>query len=340
MGLHGSVRFGRFSHQKRDFPLKAHRHYLPTVGLLLAMMLWASSFVALKVAFRAYDPMVVIFGRMVVASICFICLLPMVKAGLRFRVNDLKYLMFMSLCEPCLYFIFEAKAMENTTASQAGIMTAMLPILVALAAYGVLKERVGRNTWIGSLIAVAGVCWLTLESTPTQDAPNPVLGNFLEFLAMVCATGYTITLKKLTRQYTPLFLTAVQAFIGSIFYLPFLFLPSTRLPVYFEPVSAMAVFYLGAVITLGAYGLYNYGLKHIPASQAAAFVNLIPVFSVLLGWGLLNEKLSWAQYIAAAVVMAGVYVSQRPATACIQQPLSVSCQPGSSPRRPEGHHTQ
>ena len=32
-------------------------------GLVLSMMIWASSFVALKLAFRAYDPMVVIFGR-------------------------------------------------------------------------------------------------------------------------------------------------------------------------------------------------------------------------------------------------------------------------------------
>ena len=39
-------------------------------SLLIAMVLWASTFVALKLAFRAYDPMVVIFGRMLIASLC------------------------------------------------------------------------------------------------------------------------------------------------------------------------------------------------------------------------------------------------------------------------------
>lgn len=302
--------------------MKKINAYLPMLGLIMAMVLWASSFVALKIAFRAYDPMVVIFGRMLVASICFLFFFKWLKADLNLRLKDLKYILLMAFCEPCLYFIFEAKAIENTTASQAGIMTAMLPILVAMAAAWILKERVGLNTWLGSLVAVAGVCWLTLESSPTQDAPHPVLGNFFEFLAMVCATGYTIALKNLTRRYSPFFLTAMQAFIGSIFYFPFLLLPSTRMPLQFDPASGMAVLYLGAVITLGAYGLYNFGLKHMPASKASAYVNLIPVFSVILGCMILKESLTWLQGIAATMVMAGVYISQRQPKLQMNQPAS------------------
>ena len=285
--------------------------YLPVLGLLLAMVLWASSFVALKIAFREYHPMVVIFGRMLVASICFLILFIWFRHLVDYQRGDLKLLVFMAFCEPCLYFLFEAKAVENTTASQAGMITAMLPILVALAAAWLLKERVGINTWMGSFMAVAGVCWLTLAGVPTSDAPDPVKGNFFEFLAMVCATGYTITLKHLTSRYHPFFLTAVQAFAGSLFFFPFLLLPSTQLPQHFEPIAGMAVLYLGAVITLGAYGLYNFGLKHIPASKASAYVNLIPVFSVIMGWMVLGESFSMQQCLAAALVMAGVLVSQR-----------------------------
>lgn len=290
--------------------IKRH-HYLPTLGLLLAMVLWASSFIALKIAFRAYDPMVVIFGRMAVASLCFLCLYRWFRNSADFRAGDLKFILLMAFCEPCLYFIFEARALIHTSASQAGMITAMLPIFVALSAGWLLKERVGKHTWIGSLTAVAGVCWLTLESVPSTNAPNPMLGNFYEMLAMVCATGYTITLKHLSDRYSPLFLTAMQAFVGSIFFLPFLFLPITQLPVRFVPSAGLAVIYLGAVITLGAYGLYNYGVKHIPASQASAFVNLIPVFTVIMGWMLLDDAFTPRQCMAAVTIMAGVYISQK-----------------------------
>jgi drug/metabolite transporter (DMT)-like permease len=287
------------------------KHYLAVGGLLLAMMLWSSSFAALKIAFRAYDPMVVIFGRMAVASICFLLFGRRIVSSMPVRWGDFKYILVMALCEPCLYFLFEAHAMERTTASQAGMITAMFPILVALAAGWLLKERVGPYTWLGSLIAAVGVCWLTFESEPSASAPDPLLGNFLEFLAMICAAGYTVTLKRLTRSYSPFFLTAMQAFAGSVFYLPLVFLPSTRLPLQFEMTSGMAIIYLGAVITLGAYGLFNFGVKHISASRASAYVNLIPVFSVIMGWMLLDEALNGVQYLAALLVMAGVYVAQR-----------------------------
>jgi drug/metabolite transporter (DMT)-like permease len=143
-----------------------------------------------------------------------------------------------------------------------------------------------------------------------ENAPNPVLGNFLEFIAMICATGYMVSLRHLTIRYSPFFLTAMQAFIGCIFYFPFLFLPTTELPGSFDMPSALAICYLGAVITLGAYGLYNYGLKYISASQSAAYVNLIPVISVFLGWLILDEIFMPNQIIAAVVVMAGVWLTQ------------------------------
>jgi drug/metabolite transporter (DMT)-like permease len=285
--------------------------HIPPLLLLLAMFLWASSFIALKIAFRGYDPMVVIFGRMLVASLCFLLVGKRLVRSLDYHPGDYKALLVMAFCEPCLYFIFEALAIENTTASQAGLITAMLPILVMVAASALLGEVISRKSWAGAILAVAGVCWLSAESTPSSDAPNPVLGNFYEFLAMVCATGYIILAKRLTTRYSPFFLTATQALVGSIFYLPLLFLPTTEIPSTFEPLPLLAILYLGAAITLGAYGLYNFSLKHIPASSAAVYVNLIPIFSLLLGWLVLGETLSKPQIAAATLVITGLFLSQQ-----------------------------
>jgi drug/metabolite transporter (DMT)-like permease len=278
-------------------------------SLLAATLLWASSFVALKIAFQHFDPMVVIFGRMVVGSLCFV-FIPGAFRHLEFRRGDWRLLAFMTLCEPCLYFIFEAKALENTSASQAGMVSAILPLLVAVAARVVLKERLTRRTLAGFFIAILGVCWLSLAAEAGVGAPRPLLGNFFEFLAMVCATGYIITLKRLTARFSPFFLTFVQAFVGSGFFFLLLFLPGTEIPTRFSPAGVGAVLYLGAFITLGAYGLYNFGVSRIPVSQATAFINLIPVFAVVFGWLILGETFTGTQYLAALIVFAGVYLSQ------------------------------
>lgn len=283
---------------------------LPYICLVLAMVLWASTFVALKLAFRLYDPMVVIFGRMAVASLLAIFFAPFAFKNIPFRKKDLKYIAFMVICEPCLYFIFEAQALVHTSAAQAGMITSMMPLMVAIGAWLFLKEKLSLKTCLGFTIAVIGALWLSFASESSSHAPNPRLGNFLEFMAIVCASGYALSLKKLTSRYSPLFLTFVQAFSGAIFYFPALFLPGTQIPTQIEPVPLFAIFYLGSAVTLGAYGFYNYGVSKIPASQATAFINLIPVFGLIMSALVLGERFSSVQYMASILVLTGVIISQ------------------------------
>jgi drug/metabolite transporter (DMT)-like permease len=297
---------------------KETRRLLPVFSLILAMLLWASSFVALKLAFRGFHPMQVIFGRMFIASLCFAIFIPSFRK-INWRRHDLKYLLIMAGCEPCLYFLFEAKALELTSASQASMITAMLPLLVAILAWRLLKEHISSQTMVGFVLAILGACWLSLASDTSADAPNPLLGNFCEFLAMVCAAGYTVSLKHLSSNYPPLFLTAFQAFIGSLFFYPFLLLPDVGLTISWEAGPLLAVVYLGTFITFGAYGCYNYSLSRIPASQAAGYVNLIPVFGVLLGMIILGETLNLAQWLACGLVLCGLWLSSwRKSTVRIQ----------------------
>lgn len=297
------------------------RRLLPVFSLILAMLLWSSSFVALKLAFQDYHPMQVIFGRMLIASLC---LLPLIPGFLKlnWRRQDIKYLLIMAICEPCLYFLFEAKALQLTSATQAGMITAMLPLLVAVLACLWLKETVSRQAIAGFSLAIIGACWLSLASDSSINAPNPLLGNFCEFLAMLCAAGYTVSLKHLTSNYPPLFLTAFQAFIGSLFFLPFLFLPGVGLPTNWETIPALSIIYLGTFITLGAYGCYNYSVSRIPASQAAGYVNLVPVFGVILGMLILGDSLNFWQWLACSLVFSGVWLSSRGQRTPLAQPVT------------------
>ena len=291
---------------------KTHR-LIPAFSLLLAMLLWASSFVALKLAFTSYHPMQVIFGRMFIAALCFVPFIPSFRR-MNWRRQDIKYLLIMGICEPCLYFILEAKAITLTSASQAGMITAMLPLLVAILAWSWLKERISRTTLAGFCLAIIGAGWLSLASETSANAPNPLLGNFYEFLAMVCAAGYTVSLKHLTNNYPPLFLTAFQAFIGSVFFFPFLLLPGVGFPHSWETVPGLAVIYLGTFITLGAYGCYNYSVSRIPANRAAAYINLIPVFGVIMGMAILGDRLNLSQWFACGLVFCGVWLSSKKST--------------------------
>jgi len=280
---------------------------LPALSALtLATILWAGSFIAMKLAMGAFAPLLVVFGRMALAAAVFLPLLPRMGGFAHVR-RDIRPILFMALCEPCLYFIFEANALRFTQVSQAGMVTSMLPLMVAAAAALVLKERLTRRTLSGLILAVSGVLVLSATGTTTESAPAPALGNFLEFLAMCCAVGYIITLKKLSARHKPLFLTAVQSFVGTIFFTPTLiFIP---LPQHYPLVPSLAVIFLGLGVTFVAYGLYNYGVSQIPAAKASVFINLIPVFTLLFSWLILGERLTPVQYAAAGIVLAGVFLT-------------------------------
>lgn len=278
------------------------------ICLVIAMALWGSSFIALKLAFAELPPLWVIFGRMALGSLVFL-LAWRWRGQMHYRAGDWKYLLGLAACEPCLYFLFEALALQHTSAAQAGMVTALLPLLVAVGAFVFLRERISRITLSGFLIALVGAVWLSLAGSADEHASNPILGNFYELLAMLCAMGYTLLLKHLSSRYSPFLLTAMVAFVGTVFFLP-LALFSAPLPISVSPMGLGAVAYLGILVTVGAYGLYNFGVSRLPASQASGFTNLIPVFTLLFAILLLGESLNRMQMLAAALVFVGVLLSQ------------------------------
>lgn len=277
--------------------------------ITFAMLIWGSSFIALKSAMVDLGEFTVIFIRMFVASLCF---LYFIKGFLKydFTKSDIKYILLLALFEPCLYFIFEAKALLYTSASQAGMITSLMPLITAMAAGYFLKEIISKQLIFGSLIAMIGAVWLSVQATTTASAPNPMLGNFLELCAMACGAGYTIVTRYLVEKYSALFITAIQAFIGAIFFFPFFLyeLAFDEMVFSFEALSWTV--YLGVVVTLGGYGLYNFSLTKIEASKAAMFINLIPVFTLILAFLILGEKLSAQELIASATILGGVVISQ------------------------------
>lgn len=282
--------------------LRAH------LALLLAMLLWGTSFIALKLAVTELAPMIVVFLRMCIGSVAFLVVWPWLRHGFNYQRGDWKYLLGMALFEPCLYFIFEAMALKYTSAGQAGMITAMLPIMVAVAAFLILKERSSTRQWAGFAIAVTGVIIMTLAGEDDDQAPNAILGNSLELLAMAAAVGYTLMVKNLTRRYSAFFITAFQAFVGSIFFFPLALLSDW--PQQISLTTFGIIVYLGLVATLGAYGLYNYSLTYLKASVAAGYTNLLPVFTLLFSMVLLGERIVLWQWLAIGLVFLGVYLSQ------------------------------
>lgn len=182
--------------------------YAGPLAAVLSTILWGGAYVAMKTALERFHPMTMIFLLLAVSSVTFPIFLPSLRAKQKYAGGDWRIFLVPALCDPCLYFIFEGYAMDNASASQAGLLSATLPLFVGVFGYFLLKEKLSRAAWTGCVMAICGAVWLSLGAVADEHAPNPLLGNFLQICGMVFAALYAICVRRLSRGYTPMFITA------------------------------------------------------------------------------------------------------------------------------------
>ncbi|WP_164562083.1 DMT family transporter [Nitratidesulfovibrio vulgaris] len=286
---------------------------LPVLAALAAVVLWGGAFPAMKVAVQTLGTWQMMWARMVFALLL---LVPLARrlAPARIERRDLPLLAGMALMQPCLYFLCESTALQLTTSSQAGVMAASMPLMMAVGGF-LLGEKVSPRLWFGVGVSCIGVAWLTSSGGEGGgSAPDPFTGNLLELAAMACATGSSLCIGALISRgkgrWNALTLTGIQTLAGAVFFLP-------GAPGVIGGVAdwstevLLAVVYLGGASSLGAFGLYNWALGHMPASRAGNFINLVPVAAIFFGWLLLGETLTTTQYLATGLVMGGVLMGTR-----------------------------
>jgi len=278
---------------------------LPVLCLAGAVLFWGTGYAATKAALQSFAPMTVIWLRMVVATAVFAPFWGRLPKP-RYRRGDWKLLALTGLMMPCLYYLFEGYALHYTTSSQAGVVSALVPLLVAVGAWLFLNERLGIRPIVAIAVSLFGVAILSLSAGIQPAAPNPVLGAFLEFLAVVSAAGYMLSTKYLGSRYHPWLVTGAQAAVGAVVFLPSAILEDAAAWTQATPLAWGSVVYLGVFVSLGAFGLYNTALHLMPASRASLAINLVPAVALLTGWLALGETLSPTQLLACAVILGAV----------------------------------
>ena len=291
-------------------PMPWARQWLPMIALFTAAMLWGGSFAAMRLSVQAIGPWSVMWLRMIIALMVILPFAGRLNLG-SVRVADWRNLLPMVLFQPCLYFLLESYALKYTTSSQAGVISASVPLLVAIGAWLLLAEPLNRRTLTGLFLSVAGVIGLSLAGSASGSASQPLLGNALELGAMASAAANIILVKRLCARYNPWLLTLLQVISGSLFFSPGLVLLITQPPSSLTPPLMVSIVFLGAFVTLGAFGLYNWAMSHVAASRASVFINLVPVIAVVIGWGAMGETLNGLQCLAAITVLIGVTISQK-----------------------------
>lgn len=278
------------------------------LSISIAVLLYGTTLTATKICLNYYSTPQLMSFRMLISALFFLPFIYTVYKNIKIDVKDLKLILLMVLCEPCLYFIFETNALKYTTSGQAGIVSSLEPVILVIAARIILKERFVKIVYLGLFISIIGSVLLSLSSDVSELAPNPLLGNFLELIAIILTDTCVITTKYLMDKYPPFFLAGLSV-IGGLLFFTFLNIFTGGNFNIVMNASLFLVIYLG-LLTVIAYALYNFAICTLPASKFSPFLFMLPVAAVFFGWFFLGETFNIKQFAACILVFSGIYICQ------------------------------
>jgi len=204
-------------------------------------------------------------------------------------------------------------ALTETTSTSAALINATTPILtlfLAALAGGVVGTGGGEFTprrLLGVLLGLAGVAWIVSRGSLTALVGLSLnRGDALMLVAALAWALYTVVSGGVARQMSPLSAVTVSALLAlpvlAVIGGPGLAGSGAAL----TPLVVSGLLYVGLFASVAAYLSWNTGIGRIGASWGSIFLNLIPVFTALLAFVALGERLEPAQLVGGALVLLGV----------------------------------
>src|SRR6056297_3283153 len=284
--------------------------YFPYISGSIFSIIFGFSFMFTKEGLEVISPFHLLGFRFALAA-AFLTILN--TAGLidvSFKGKNIKMLLVMALFQPGLYFIFETSGIMYTTSSEAGMMIALIPVIVTIIGAVFLDEKPTFKQTLFVILSVAGVLFIVLNKGSSK-----IEGNFLGLAllggAVTAGALYNVLSRKLSLHFRPVEITYIMMWFGAIsFNFISLINKNFSLSNYFAPLTNIkvlsAVIYLGIFSSVIAFFMMNYTLSRINAAQAAVFANLTTVVSIIAGVVFRNESFYFFQGIGAFMIILGV----------------------------------
>jgi drug/metabolite transporter (DMT)-like permease len=279
-------------------------------AVVLSMIFWAFSFIWFKEANKNFNPITIVFIRLVFSVILMTVFLLATKNYMKIKKPDRKLFLMLAVFEPFFYFLGESFGLTYVSATVCSVMISTIPVFATIGAWLIFREKLKIINYAGIIFSFIGVLVFILNSDGSISFNINGLG--LLSLAVISAVGYNLTLSRLVGTYSPVYIVNVQNIIGAILFLPlfliFDFKQFVATPLtfsMFKPVLELAVF-----ASCGAFILFAYSVKHMGITKANVFSNCIPVFTAVFSFILLGERLSAQNIIGMTIVIAGLFMSQ------------------------------
>jgi drug/metabolite transporter (DMT)-like permease len=286
-------------------------------GILFATI-FGFSFLFSKIALNYVTPIGLIAYRFLIAFLAFEILRLTKVIKINIHRPQFKYLLFVVLFQPILYFLFETYGLQLVSSGEAGMMIALIPIFVAILSAIIIKEKPKGIQVLFILLSFVGVLFIQLSKIG-QEGTSEFLGFVLLLLAVISAALFNIasrtaSTKSLRPMEVTYFMMLFGAFTFNVIYIIQLIIENrisdfvTNLT-QFEIIGP--ILYLGIVASIGGFFLVNLVLSKVPAHVSSIYANLSTIVAIIAGALLLSETITFYHIIGSVLIITGVYGTVR-----------------------------
>jgi drug/metabolite transporter (DMT)-like permease len=286
------------------------KDFKPIMAALGSMLFWSFSFVWVKVAYLAYQPLTVVLLRL-----CFSVLLILIFAIVIRRLQipskkDAGIFILLAFFEPFLYFMGESFGLMYVSSTVAAVIVATIPLISPIVAWYFFKEKLSIMNLIGLFVSFLGVSIVVMN--PDLSFSASPKGVILEFFAVIAAVAYSSVLRKLAFRYNTFTIIAFQNLIGIVLFLPFWLVFEFRgfVATPFHPEAFRAILLLSFFASSLAFIMFTYSIRHLGINRSNTFVNLIPVFVAVIAFFVLGDKITIQKIAGISVVIIGLFLVQ------------------------------
>jgi len=285
--------------------------------LIACTLIWGGTFIAGHIVSNALPPLTAASIRFTIAAALLLVLAWQREGGLpRLSLQQLGATAALGLTGIFLYNFCFFSALGKMEASRSALFIAMNPIVTALAAAAVLRERLSWQKWAGIGIAFVGATVLITRGEPMSalhDISQSIgIGELMMLGAASCWAAYTLVGRSALKGLSPIAATTYASLWG----LGFLLISASReLPAVAWGSLGWQVWasvtYLGAFGTVVAFVWWYEGVKALGPARTAVFNNLVPVFGVSLAALMLGEQVMASMITGGLLVATGVTITNR-----------------------------
>jgi drug/metabolite transporter (DMT)-like permease len=277
--------------------------------LLLTMALWGGTFIAGRTLSQTLSPYSAAFCRFAVAAVGMVLLLWSQGERLpRLKATQVLPVLVLGLSGVLAYNICFFSGLQTITASRAGLIVALNPIVITFCSALIFRHRLLPMTLAGIGAALGGAVLILSEGQLGTLLTQGVSQGDLWLLGCVGSwVVYSLVGKQVMGGLSPLATTTYSIWVGAIALFPLALHQGLWQSLPVQPwVAWVGMLYLGLLGTVLGFSWYYEGIKALGAPQAAIFINLVPVFAVSFGVVLLREPFSVAMAIGGGLVALGV----------------------------------